>query len=102
MSQDYKNKLKELDLPGDTWVTLTNSDHAEVFHYKDDAVNDAVSDTDVVRWFSQLVMRTLSRLNGDTFMMQLLTTSSTRSSSLTRLRSTITSVVAALSLQQSR
>ena len=56
MSQDYKNKLKELGLPGDTWVTLTNSDHAEVFHYKDDAVNDAVSDTDVVRWFSQLVM----------------------------------------------
>ena len=56
MSQDYKNKFKELDLPGDTRVTLTNSDHAEVFHYKDDAVNDAVSDTDVVRWFSELVM----------------------------------------------
>lgn len=56
MSQDYKNKLKELSLPGDTWVTLTNSDHAEVFHYKDDAVNDAVSDTDVVQWFSELVM----------------------------------------------
>jgi hypothetical protein len=56
MSQDYKNKLKELGLPGDTWVTLTNSDHAEVFHYKDDAVNDAVSETDVVRWFSELVM----------------------------------------------
>lgn len=56
MSQDYKNKLKELSLPGDAWVTLTNSDHAEVFHYKDDAVNDAVSETDIVRWFSELVM----------------------------------------------
>ena len=56
MGQEYKDKLKELNLPGDTWVTLTNSDHAEVFHYKDDAVNDAVSDTDIVRWFSKLVM----------------------------------------------
>jgi len=56
MGQEYKEKLKELNLPGDTWVTLTNSDHAEVFHYKDDAVNDAVSDTDIVRWFSELVM----------------------------------------------
>ena len=56
MGQEYKNKLKELDLPGDTWVTLTNSDFAEVLHYKDDAVNDAVSETDVVRWFSELVM----------------------------------------------
>jgi len=56
MSHEYKDKLKELDLPGDTWVTLTFSDHAEVLHYKDDAVNDAVSETDVVRWFSELVM----------------------------------------------
>jgi hypothetical protein len=56
MGQEYKEKLKELDLPGDTWVTLTNSDFAEVLHYKDDAVNDAVGETDVVRWFSELVM----------------------------------------------
>ena len=56
MGQEYKDKLKELNLPGDTWVTLTNSDHAEVFHYKDDAINDAVSETDIVRWFSELVM----------------------------------------------
>ena len=56
MSQDYKNKLKDLGLPGDTWVTLSTSDFAEVFHYKDDAVNDAVNETDVVREFSNLVM----------------------------------------------
>ena len=56
MSQDYKNKLKELDLPGVTWVTLSTFDFAEVLHYKDDAVNDAVNETDVVREFSNLVM----------------------------------------------
>ena len=56
MGQEYKEKLKSLDLPGNTWVTLTNSDHSEVFHYKDDAVNDAVGETDIVRWFSELVM----------------------------------------------
>jgi hypothetical protein len=56
MSQDYKDKLKELDLPGDTWVTLSTSDFAEVLHYKDDAVNDAANETDVVREFSNLVM----------------------------------------------
>ena len=56
MGQEYKDKLRTLDLPGGTWVTLTYSDHAEVFHYKDDAVNDAVSETDVVARFSELVM----------------------------------------------
>ncbi len=56
MGQEYKDKLKELNLPGDTWVTLTNSDFAEVVHYQDDAVNDAVGETDIVRWFSELVM----------------------------------------------
>lgn len=56
MGQEYKEKFKDLDLPGDTWVTLTNSDFAEVLHYKDDAVNDAVGETDIVRWFSELVM----------------------------------------------
>ena len=56
MSQDYKNKLKELKLPGDTWVTLTYADGADVLHYEDDAVNNAVSETDVVRRFSNLVV----------------------------------------------
>ena len=56
MGQDYKDKLKELDLPGDTWVTLTYTDHADVLHYQDDAVNQAVDETDVTRRFSNLVM----------------------------------------------
>ncbi len=56
MSQEYKDKLRALDLPNDTWVTITYSDHAEVLHYKDDAVNDAVDETDVVHRFSELVM----------------------------------------------
>ena len=56
MGQDYKDKLKELDLPGDTWVTLTYSDYADVLHYQDDAVNQAVDETDVTRRFSNLVM----------------------------------------------
>ena len=56
MTQNYKETLKELNLPGDTHVTLTYSDGCEVFHYKDDAVNDAVSETDVVSRFSDLIM----------------------------------------------
>jgi hypothetical protein len=56
MGQEYKDKLKGLDLPGNTWVTLTYSDGADVFHYKDEAVNDAVSETDVVNRFSELIM----------------------------------------------
>ena len=56
MSQNYKETLKELNLPGNDWVTLTYSDGADVMHYKDDAVNDAVSETDVVSRFSDLIM----------------------------------------------
>lgn len=56
MGQEYKEKFKELNLPGNTWVTLTYSDGADVIHYKDEAVNDAVSETDVVERFSNLVM----------------------------------------------
>ena len=56
MSHNYKETLKELNLPGNDWVTLTYSDGADVMHYKDDAVNDAVSETDVVSRFSDLVM----------------------------------------------
>ena len=56
MSQNYKETLKELNLPGDDWVTLTYSDGADVMHYKDDAVNDAVSETEVVSRFSDLIM----------------------------------------------
>jgi hypothetical protein len=56
MSQNYKETLKELNLPGSDWVALTYSDGADVMHYKDDAVNDAVSETDVVSRFSDLIM----------------------------------------------
>ena len=56
MSHNYKETLKELNLPGNDWVTLTYSDGADVMHYKDDAVNDAVSETDVVSRFSDLIM----------------------------------------------
>jgi len=56
MSQDYKQTLRELDLPGSDFVTLTYSDGADVLHYQDGAVNDAVSETDVVNRFSNLVM----------------------------------------------
>lgn len=56
MSQDYKETIKGLSLPGDTTVTLTYADGCDVFVHNDTAVEDAVNDTDVVRRFSDLVI----------------------------------------------
>ena len=63
MGQEYIETLKEHNLPGKTVVTLTCSDGAEVFHYKDGAVYDAVGETNIVRQFCDLV----ETLGGDIF-----------------------------------
>jgi hypothetical protein len=63
MGHEYAETLRGHNLPGKTIVTLTCSDGAEVFHYKDDAVYDAISETNIVRQFCDLV----EALGGDVF-----------------------------------
>ncbi len=53
---EYLSKLENLNLDDNTIVTLTFSEGADVFHYKDDGgVEDAIEGTDTVRRFSELV-----------------------------------------------
>jgi len=53
---DYISKLQNLNLSSDTSITLTYTDGCEVFHYKDDGgVEDAISNTNTIRRFSDLV-----------------------------------------------
>jgi len=62
MSQEYVDKLKSLNLPMDTVVTLTYSDGCDVFLHNETEVEDALRNTDVVSRFCDLVFQ----LGGET------------------------------------
>ncbi len=49
------NKLKDLNLPEDTVVTLKYSEGTDVFVHNETEVDTALSETDVVSTFSELV-----------------------------------------------
>ncbi len=48
-------KLQNLNLANDSFVTLTYSDGTDVFVHNDTAVDTAISDTDVINQFASLV-----------------------------------------------
>tara|TARA_R110000824_G_scaffold58774_2_gene158556 strand:- start:7629 stop:8099 length:471 start_codon:yes stop_codon:yes gene_type:complete len=49
------NKLQTLNLEDDTFVTLTYTDGVEVFVHNDTAIETAISETDVISQFSDLI-----------------------------------------------
>ncbi len=52
---EYLNKLKALQLPEETVVTLSYSAGCDVFIHKGTAVDEAIRETDVVQQFADLV-----------------------------------------------
>ena len=51
----YTDNIKNLNVPSDTKVTLSYSDSCDVFVHNDTAVDTAISETDVISTFSELV-----------------------------------------------
>ena len=54
-------KIKNLNLPPETMVTLTYEEGAEVFHFNETEIDTAISETSVISQFANLVSN--SRLN---------------------------------------
>lgn len=51
----YTDNIKNLNVPSDTKITLSYSDSCDVFVHNDTAVDTAISETDVINTFSELV-----------------------------------------------
>lgn len=54
-------KIKNLNLPADSMVTLTYEEGADVFHFNETEIETAISETSVISEFASLVAN--SRLN---------------------------------------
>ena len=62
---DYISKLQNLNLSSDKFATIKYTDGCEVFHYKDDGgVEDAISNTNTIRRFAELVEELQGNLEG--------------------------------------
>ena len=51
------DRLVELNLPTDTWVTMSYSEGTDVFVHNETAVDDAIGYTDVIQAFSDLAAK---------------------------------------------